>query len=134
MSHADFKVQFLPVASQTLDATLAACQTMFSITEELNSLYFSVARDTLRNVIQDTRSLLAVQNLQDFASIKYLTPQISLDKIAVAPRDAFEISVKAVGELAGLLNSQAAQFNQAASEVVQKATVFQQSLQAKNRR
>lgn len=134
MSQIDFKAQFLPVASNTLDATLAACQTMFSMTEELNNLYFSVARDSLGNLIQDSRSLLAVQNLQDLASIKYLTPQISLDKIAVAPRDAFEITVKAVGQLAGLWNAQAAEFNQAATEIVKKTTVFQQSLQAKNRR
>lgn len=134
MTPQEFQSQFLPVANKSVETTLAASQIIFSMAEELQAVYFAASRQALSDALQGAQSVLSMQNPQDFAAAQSQLTQVSVSKLMATPQNILEISMRAASELGGLLNAQVSELNSAASDLVQKTTAFQQSLQPKTRR
>lgn len=134
MTGNEFKLQILPVVDKAIEASLATTRIMFTLAEDLHTLFFSAARDAVSEAAHSSHSLFDVRNLQDLTAVQRSLAQAGTDRVLSAPRGAFDISMRAAAELRELLNAQAIEVNKAATDLAQKTIAFQQGIHSKARR
>lgn len=113
--------QFASANKSTVETLTALATTAFSQIERLSALNLNTARSFLDDSMAATRTVLAVENPQDLATLQATLTQPNLDKAVAYGRGVYEIVTEGQQEVAKVFEAQAAELKKTFTDALDKA-------------
>ena len=113
--------QFTSASKSGIEAMLTIANTAFSSVERLAALNLNAARTLLEDSVANTKSLLAIKDMQELISLQTSLAQPSLEKAAAYSRTLYEIATQTQAEMAKVYEAQLAELKATVTSTVDQA-------------
>lgn len=113
--------QFASANKAAVEALLTVANTAFVSVERLAALNLNTARSALEDSVANTKAVLAVKDVQEFANLQATLARPSVEKAVAYARSVYEIATEAQGQLSKVAEEQVAEFNKSITFALDKA-------------
>ena len=94
-----------------VEAFLGLASTQFAALERLSALNIGAAKTAFEESLGRAKALLNAKDAQDYLTLNTAASQPALEKAIAYSRSVYEVAAQTNGEMAKLLEAQAAEFN-----------------------
>lgn len=94
-----------------VEAMLALANTQFAAFERLSTLNFNAAKAAFEESVGHAKALLGAKDVQEVVNLSAAAAQPALEKAVAYSHRIYEVASKTQGEVAKLVEAQAAEFN-----------------------
>jgi phasin family protein len=113
--------QFASAGKSGVEAMLTVANTAFASIERLAALNLNIARTMLEDSAANTKSLLAIKDMQELINLQTSLAQPSLEKAADYSRALYEIASQTQNEMVKVCEAQLSEFRAAVAGLVDQA-------------
>lgn len=104
-----------------VETLLTLANTAFASAERLAALNLNTARTLLEDAMGNTKTLLAVKDIQDLANLQTTLVQPTAEKFVAYSRGVYEIASQTQGEFSKIFDAQFAEMNKNVTSALDKA-------------
>ena len=94
-----------------VEAILGLAHSQFAAFERLSALYFNTTKAAFEEGVGHAKALLNAKDAQEYINLNAAATQPTMEKIIAYSRSVYEVAAQTNGEMAKLLEGQAAEFN-----------------------
>lgn len=94
-----------------VEAILGLAHSQFAAFERLSALYFNTTKAAFEEGVGHAKALLNAKDAQEYINLNAAATQPTLEKVIAYSRSVYEVAAQTNGEMAKLLEGQAAEFN-----------------------
>ena len=103
-----------------IEAMLALANAQFNAFERLSSLNFNTAKAAFEEGVGHAKALLNAKDIQEIVNLNAAATQPALEKAVAYSHRVYEVASKTQGEVAKLVEAQAAEFNKSLISLLEK--------------
>lgn len=103
--------QFAVTNKAGVETVLGLAHSQFAALERLSALNLSAAKAAFEEGVGHAKALLGAKDVQEYVNLNAATAQPTLEKAIAYSRGLYEVASQSQGEIAKLVETQAAEFN-----------------------
>jgi phasin family protein len=104
-----------------VETLLTVANTAFASAERIAALNLNTARTLLEDSVNNAKTLLAVKDVQELASVQAALAQPAFEKVVAYSRSVYEIATQTQEEFSKILDSQYVEMNKNVTTALDKA-------------
>ena len=114
--------QFAAANKAGFDALFAIANAQFAAFERLSALNFNATKAAFEDSVNQAKTLLSVKDPQAFVSLSASSAQPAIEKAIAYSRSLYEVANQTKGEIAKLVEAQAAEANKGVVTLLDKVS------------
>ena len=114
--------QFAAANKAAVDSLLSLANTALASAERIAALNLNTARSVLEDSVSNTKALMGAKDVQEAVSLQASLAQPGVEKAVAYTRSVYEISAQTKEDLAKVVESQFADFQNQVSSLLDRAT------------